>query len=89
MAGVLPVAHRARAHFTPTRSAGRLPSATPPRELVPFENSIDWNWVAFVRSHVRWKSDPDGNGLPEVDKSDPLRTHLSDALGYFLTYACL
>jgi hypothetical protein len=23
-----------------------------------------------------------------VDKSDPLRTHLSDALGYFLVYAC-
>jgi Terminase large subunit, T4likevirus-type, N-terminal len=37
---------------------------------------------------VRWKSDPHGNPLPEVDKSDPLRTHLSDALGYFLVYAC-
>ena len=33
---------------------------------------------------VRWKKDSDDNMLPEIDKSDPSRSHLSDALGYFV-----
>ena len=33
---------------------------------------------------VRWKSDPSGNLLPAVDKSDPARSHVSDALGYMI-----
>jgi hypothetical protein len=33
---------------------------------------------------VCWKADPYGNPLAELDKSDPLRTHTSDALGYFV-----
>ena len=33
---------------------------------------------------VRWKADPDGNLLAEIDKSDPDRTHASDALGYMI-----
>jgi hypothetical protein len=31
---------------------------------------------------VCWKADPYGNALAEVDKSDPMRTHVSDAVGY-------
>jgi hypothetical protein len=33
---------------------------------------------------VSWKVDPHGNQLADLDKSDPMRTHLSDAAGYFL-----
>jgi len=33
---------------------------------------------------VRWKADPYGNSLAELDKSDPMRTHVSDALGYLI-----
>ena len=32
---------------------------------------------------VIWKSDPHGNVLSDLDKSDPMRTHLSYALGYY------
>jgi hypothetical protein len=31
---------------------------------------------------IIWKADPHGNSLSEIDKSDPMRSHLSDALGY-------
>jgi hypothetical protein len=34
---------------------------------------------------VHWQVDLNGNSLPEIDDSDPQRTHLSDALGYMLT----
>lgn len=33
---------------------------------------------------VHWKTDPNGNLLSEIDKSDPARTHVSDALGYMI-----
>jgi hypothetical protein len=33
---------------------------------------------------VCWKTDPHGNPLVELDKSDPMRTHVSDALGYLV-----
>jgi hypothetical protein len=33
---------------------------------------------------VRWKADPHGNPLVELDKSDPMRTHVSDAVGYLI-----
>ena len=33
---------------------------------------------------VRCKIDGHGNALPELDKSDPQRTHISDALGYYI-----
>ena len=33
---------------------------------------------------VRWKSDVNGNMLAEIDKSDPSRSHASDALGYMI-----
>jgi hypothetical protein len=31
-----------------------------------------------------WKVDPHGNQLADVDKSDPMRTHTSDAVGYLI-----
>lgn len=33
---------------------------------------------------VAWKSDPHGNTLTQLDKSDPKRTHVSDAAGYLV-----
>ena len=33
---------------------------------------------------VYWKTDPNGNSLTELDKSNPMRTHVSDALGYYI-----
>ena len=33
---------------------------------------------------VSWKTDANGNPLIELDKSDPMRTHTSDALGYYI-----
>jgi hypothetical protein len=35
---------------------------------------------------VHWKSDGNGNTLGEIDKSDPQRSHVSDALGYMIAY---
>ena len=33
---------------------------------------------------VHWRSDANGNMLSEIDKSDPARSHASDALGYMI-----
>jgi hypothetical protein len=33
---------------------------------------------------VSWKSDSHGNTLADLDKSDPMRTHVSDAVGYLI-----
>ena len=35
---------------------------------------------------VHWKSDGSGNTLADIDKSDPARSHVSDALGYMIAY---
>jgi phage terminase large subunit len=32
---------------------------------------------------VEWKVDAHGNTFPEIDKSNPKRTHISDAVGYY------
>lgn len=40
--------------------------------------------LAIDLEQVNWKSDAAGNVLADLDKSDPLRTHLSDALGYYV-----
>jgi hypothetical protein len=34
---------------------------------------------------VCWKADPHGNSLAELDKSNAMRTHVSDAVGYFVS----
>jgi hypothetical protein len=36
---------------------------------------------------VCWKADPYGNPLADLDKSDLMRTHASDALGYYVARA--
>ena len=33
---------------------------------------------------VHWRSDSNGNTVPLIDKSDLLRSHVSDALGYMI-----
>jgi hypothetical protein len=33
---------------------------------------------------VHWKTDSNGNTLGDIDKSDPQRSHVSDALGYMI-----
>ena len=35
---------------------------------------------------VTWAMDRNGNMLGDIDKSDPMRTHVSDALGYRTAY---
>jgi hypothetical protein len=40
--------------------------------------------LAIDLEQVTWKSDAAGNILADIDKSDPMRTHLSDALGYYV-----
>ena len=35
---------------------------------------------------VTWAVDGNGNLLADIDKSDPMRTHVSDALGYRIAY---
>ena len=35
---------------------------------------------------VCWKADPHRNQLADLDKSDPLRTHTSDATGHFIAH---
>jgi hypothetical protein len=34
---------------------------------------------------VHWRKDSNGNTALEMDKSDPERTHVSDALGYLVS----
>jgi hypothetical protein len=36
---------------------------------------------------VRWKADATGRPTSELDKSDRMRTHVSDALGYYVAAA--
>jgi hypothetical protein len=35
---------------------------------------------------IHWKCDAHGNALNEIDKSDPQRSHVSDALVYMIAY---
>jgi hypothetical protein len=35
---------------------------------------------------VCWRTDANDNPLMELDKSDPMRTHISDALGYMISF---
>lgn len=43
--------------------------------------------LAADLEQVAWKADTHGNILSELDKRDPLRTHTSDALGYYVARA--
>jgi len=77
----------------------RIPSANPPvKDRVNCVNSKIRNHAGQYRlivnpsckslirdlEQVCWKTDPHGNPLVELDKSDPMRTHVSDALGYLV-----
>jgi hypothetical protein len=78
----------------------RLPSANPPvKDRVNCVNAVLHNHAGEHRllihpackhlirdlEQVCWKADPHGNVLADLDKSDPMRTHVSDALGYCLS----
>lgn len=59
----------------------RLRNAAGVRSMI-----IDHRCRELIRDfeQVQFKSDPNGRILAEIDKSDPKRTHLSDALGYYI-----
>ena len=77
----------------------RIPSANPPvKDRVNCVNAKMRNHAGQYRllvnpgckalikdfEQVCWKTDPHGNPLVELDHSDPMRTHVSDALGYLI-----
>jgi hypothetical protein len=76
-----------------------VPSANPPvKDRTNCVNAVLRNHVGQHRllidpkckhliadfEQVSWKVDPHGNPLAELNKSDPMRTHISDALGYMI-----
>ncbi len=77
----------------------RVPSANPPvKDRVNCVNAMLRNYAGQQRlfvnqsckhliqdfEQVSWKADPHGNTLADLDKSDPRRTHASDAVGYYV-----
>jgi hypothetical protein len=77
----------------------RIPSANPPvKDRVNCVNArlrnhagqcrvlVNPSCKALIKDfeQVCWKTDPNGNSLVELDKSDPMRTHVSNALGYLI-----
>jgi hypothetical protein len=77
----------------------RVPGANPPvKDRVNCLNARLCNYAGDRRvliapkckelakdfEQVGWKTDANGNALAELDKSDGLRTHVSDALGYMI-----
>jgi hypothetical protein len=78
----------------------RVPSANPPmKDRMNFVNALLRNRAGHHRmlvdqsckhlikdlEQVSWTADPHGNSLADLDKSDPMRTHVSDAVGYYAT----
>jgi len=77
----------------------RVPTANPPvKDRINCVNAklrnhagqhrllVNPNCKALIKDfeQVCWKTDPHGNALVDLDKSDPMRTHVSDALGYLV-----
>jgi hypothetical protein len=77
----------------------RVPSSNPPvKDRVNCVNAMLCNQAGERRllinpgckelildlERVHWRNDGNGNSLVEIDKSDPMRTHVSDALGYMI-----
>jgi hypothetical protein len=77
----------------------RVPSANPPvKDRINCVNAklqnhagqnrllIDPRCKHLIKDleQVSWKSDPHGNTLADLDKADPRRTHVSDAVGYLI-----
>lgn len=84
---------------TPLEATFRIPPANPPvRERVTEVCSVlqaadgrrrllvDPRCKELIADleQVAWKRDAAGNALPEIAKTDPRRTHISDALGYLV-----
>ena len=87
-------------HTDRYRPIFRVPSANPPvKDRVNCVNAMLQNYAGQQRlfvdqsckgliqdfEQVCWKNDPHGNALAELDKSDSRRTHLSDAVGYYVS----
>jgi hypothetical protein len=83
---------RYQAHF-------RIPSSNPPvKDRINCVNAllrnhagqhrlkVDQNCKHLIKDfeQVCWKADPHGNPLADLAKSDPMRTHVSDAVGYLV-----
>jgi len=79
----------------------RVPSSNPPvKDRVNCVNAMLRNQAGERRlgldpgckqlildfERVHWKNDLNGNILTDIDKSDPMRSHVSDALGYMIAY---
>ena len=79
----------------------RVPSSNPPvKDRINCVNAMLRNQAGERRllidpkckelildfERVHWKNDAHGNVLADIDKSDPARSHLSDALGYMIAY---
>jgi Terminase large subunit, T4likevirus-type, N-terminal len=77
----------------------RIPSANPPvkdrvncvnaklkSHLGQYRVLVNPSCKSLIKDfeQVSWKADPHGNSLVDLDKSDPMRTHVSDALGYLI-----
>ena len=77
----------------------RIPSANPPvKDRINCVNALLRNHAGQHRlridpqckqlikdlEQVCWKTDPHGNSLTDLDKSNPMRTHVSDAIGYYV-----
>lgn len=77
----------------------RVPSANPPvKDRINCVNAMLRNHAGQQRLYIDsrckelikdfeqvcWKIDPNGNSLADVDKSNPMRTHASDAVGYYV-----
>jgi hypothetical protein len=86
-------------HTDRYRVSFRVPSANPPvKDRVNCVNALLRNYAGQQRmlvdqsckglikdfEQVSWKSDPHGNTLADLDKSDSKLTHISDALGYYV-----
>jgi len=86
-------------HTDRYRAIFRVPSANPPvKDRVNCVNALLRNHAGHHRmlvdqgcrhliqdfEQVSWKADPHGNTLADLDKSDPKRTHVSDAVGYYV-----
>jgi hypothetical protein len=83
----------------PYKTSNKVPSSNPPvKDRINCVNALLRNqagdrrlWIDPRCKHlildferVHWKTDSDGNALVSIDKSDPARTHVSDALGYMI-----
>lgn len=91
--------HRHGVAGEPRTGCFRVPAANPPvKDRINCVNALLRNHAGQRRlkidpkckhlikdlEQVSWKADPYGNPLAELDKSDPMRTHASDALGYLV-----